>query len=46
MIIVTNAQEEELSPNYELLRAKRNDAERTPDNTELVDFLNVMDGWI
>lgn len=46
MIFVTNAQEEELTPNYELLRAKRNEDERTPDNSELVDFLNVMDGWI
>lgn len=46
MIIVTNTQEEELTPNYELLRAKRNESDRTPETTELVDFLNVMDGWI
>lgn len=46
MIIVTNTQEEELTPNYELLRAKRNKDERTADNSELVEFLNVMDGWI
>ncbi|MFA5508410.1 MAG: hypothetical protein WC314_12005 [Vulcanimicrobiota bacterium] len=46
MIIVTHSQDEDIAPDYELLRARRNASEEKPSGNELVDFLNVMDGWI